>query len=110
MRSDPIQFALANTSADRRPRFVIKIEYPVASIYLTSHDDITGVPGDVIAGVVEKPSSVSQRLYPDEGRSDIGSFSFTVVDVSSAFTESLRSQLADNGYGIRGKRVLFYIG
>lgn len=110
MRADSLKFALANTSASRKPRFAIKIEYAVSSVYLTSHDDIPNVPGDVIQSVVQKPSSISQRIYPDEGRSDIGSFSFTVLDKAEALTDSLRAQLADNGAGIRGKPVKFYIG
>jgi hypothetical protein len=110
MRSDPIQFAVANTMANRKPRFVIKIEYDVGSIYLTSHNDITSVPGDVIEAVVERPSAFSQRIYPDEGRSDIGAFTFTIVDKDKQLTESLRSQLQDENAGIRGKKVEFWLG
>lgn len=110
MRSDPIQFALATQRASRQPRFVIKIEYEVSSIYLTSHSDIPNVPGDVIQGVIQRPSATSQRIYPDEGRADIGSFTFTVIDKGEAITGSLHSQLQDNGAGLRGKKVKFYLG
>jgi hypothetical protein len=110
MRSDPLQFSLANQSASRKPRFVIKIEFDVESIYCTSHDDVTGIPGVVLESVVQRPSAVSQRLYPDEGRTEIGSFTFQVVDKAAALTDELRSQLADNGQGIRGRPVEFWIG
>lgn len=110
MRSDPIQFALANTSATRKPRFVIKIEFDVESIHCTSHSGIASVPGVVLEGVVQRPSAVSQRLYPDEGRTEIGSFTFQVVDKAAGLTDELRSQLADNGQGIRRRPVEFWIG
>ncbi len=110
MRSDPILFALHTKRASRKPQFIIKIEYDVGSIYLTSHDGIPSVPGDVIYGVVQRPAAVSQRIYPDEGRSDIGSFNFTVIDKDKQLTEALRAQLADNAAGLRGNRVKFYLG
>jgi hypothetical protein len=110
MRADPIVFALQTQRANRKPQFIIKIEYDVGSIYLTSHTGIPSVPGDVIYGVVARPSSVSQRIYPDEGRSDIGSFNFTVIDKDKQLTEALRAQLQDNAAGLRGNRVKFYLG
>lgn len=110
MRNDPIQFALATTRANRSPRFVIKIEYEVSSIYLTSHSDIPNVPGDVIQAVIKNPSATSQRIYPDDGRSDIGAFTFTAIDYAKQLTASLRAQLQNNGAGLRRKKVKFYLG
>lgn len=110
MRADPIEFAAANESASREPRCVIRIEFDTASPHLTSHDDITGVPGDVMYSVVQKPSAISQRIVPDEGRSEIGSLSFTLVDKDSVFTEAMRAQLTDQSAGLRRRKVEFYIG
>lgn len=109
MRTDPAVFALQNEAQSKRPRFVIGIEYDVESIYLTSHADISGIPGVLVANVLRKPSAVSQRIVPDEGRSEIGSFSFSVVDVDSAFTEAIRAKLNDFK-GLRGKKVRFWVG
>ncbi len=109
MRVDSTQFALKNEAANREPRCVIRIEFDTASPHLTSHDDITGVPGTPIYGVVQKPSAISQRIIPDEGRSEIGSFTFTLVDKNSQFTDAMRAQLA-NRAGLRKRRAQFYVG
>lgn len=110
MRTDSIRFAAANESANRKPRCVIRIEFDVASIHLTSHAGITGIAGDVIYGVVQKPSAISQHIYPDEGRSTIGAFSFSIVDKDGAFTDAIRSQLQDQNAGLRRRKVQFYVG
>jgi hypothetical protein len=110
MRVDSIRFAHSNQAANRKPRCVIRIEFDVASIHLTSHDDITGVAGDVIYGVVQSPSAISQRIFPDEGRSTIGAFSFSIVDKAEAFTIAIRSQLFDQLAGLRRRKVQFYVG
>lgn len=109
MRSDPVLFALTNESQSKRPRFVIEIEFDIESIYMTSHDDISSVPGVVMYNVLQKPSGVSQRIVPDEGRSEIGSFSFSLVDLNSVFTDEIRDKLGD-GKGLRGKKVRFWLG
>lgn len=109
MRSDPLYFSVENESAAKRPRFVIAIEYDVESIYLSSHAGISGVPGIHIENVLRRPSATSQRIVPDEGRSEIGSLSFSLVDLNRAFTEEVREKLGD-GKGLRGKKVRFYVG
>lgn len=109
MRTDPVVFAQQNEAETKRPRFVIEIEYDVESIFMTSHADISGVPGVVMQNVLRKPSGISQRIVPDEGRSEIGSFSFSLVDLDSVFTEEIREKLGD-GKGLRGKKVRFWVG
>jgi hypothetical protein len=109
MRTDPIVFAAENESPAKRPRYVISIEYDVESIYLSSHAGISGIPGVHIENVLKRPTAISQRIVPDEGRSEIGSFNFSLVDLASAFTEEIREKLGD-GKGLRGKRVRFYVG
>src|ERR1043165_7977284 len=76
---------------------------------MTSHTDISGIPGVVMENVLQKPSAVSQRIVPDEGRSEIGSFSFSLVDLESVFTQEIREKLQD-GKGLRGKKVRFWVG
>lgn len=109
MRSDPLVFSAENESAAKRPRYVISIEYDVESIYLSSHAGISGIPGVHIENVLRRPTAISQRIVPDEGRSEIGSFNFSLVDLSRAFTEEIREKLGD-GKGLRGKKVRFYVG
>ena len=110
MRSDPIQFALANEAANREPRFVVRIEFDTASPHITSHSDITGVPGDVMHGMLQRPSAISQKIIPDEGRSEIGSFTFTLVDKDKQFTDAMRAQLTNENAGLRRRKVEFYVG
>lgn len=109
MRADSPLFAFRNESDAKEPLYVIEIEFEVESIYLTSHAGIDGIPGILIENVLQDPSAISQRIVPDEGRSEIGAMSFKLVDVGSAFTETLREHLA-NGYGLRGRTVRLYIG
>jgi hypothetical protein len=109
MRTDSIKFATADRALDRRPRFVVRIGFPTASVYCTSHDDIPSVPGIVIAGSVLSPSAVSQRLIPDEGRSEIGSFSCQIVDLQGALTDAIKAHLAD-AEGLRDREVKFFVG
>lgn len=109
MRSDPAIFHQANTALGKEPRHVINIVFDVGSIYLTSHAGIPNVPGVVIDGVIERPTVISQRIRPDDGRSEMGAASFKLVDVGSAFTTEIRAKLAA-GKGLRGKTVRFYRG
>lgn len=109
MRADSFPFSAQNAASVKSPRFVIKIEFETDSLYMTSHTDITGVPGTVIHGVLQEPSAISQKIVPDEGRSEIGSFTFSLVDKDSQFTDEIRERL-NNGHGMRGRRVKFWIG
>lgn len=109
MRTDSFPFSAQNASSVKSPRFVIKIEFETDSLYMTSHSDITGVPGTVIHGVLQEPSAISQKIVPDEGRSEIGSFTFSLVDKDSQFTDEIRERL-QNGHGMRGRPVKFWIG
>lgn len=80
--------------------------------YLTSHpqaDSAIVASAPVTYNVIEKLSGTSQQIFPDEGRATIGAISFSVVDKSSAVTSKIYAKLAD-GYGLKGKRVRFYLG
>lgn len=109
MRADTATFHSANVAPQKSPRFVVATIFDVASIYVTSHTGITTVPGVVLDGHLQEPSAISQKIVPDEGRSEIGSMSFTLVDKDSAFTDEVRSKLND-GKGLRGKEVRLYVG
>jgi len=109
MRQDTPAFALHNEAESKEPRHVISIEFDVESIYLTSHPGISGIPGVVIDNVLQSPSSISQKIVPDEGRTEIGSFSFKLIDLNSQFTQAIQARLADY-MGLRDHRVRFYVG
>ena len=109
MRYVNAKFATADQSSDKLARFVVLIEFETGSIYCTSHVGISGVPGTVLDGVLEDVDAVSQRIVPDEGRSEIGSMSFLLVDRNSAVTTEFRSKLAAKK-GLRGKTVRLYRG
>jgi hypothetical protein len=109
MRFDTATFHSANVAPQKSPRFVVAIIFDVASIYITSHTGITTVPGVVIDGALRNPSAISQRIVPDEGRTEIGAMSFDVVDLESQLTEEFRDKLA-GGAGLRGKEVRLYVG
>lgn len=109
MRTDNLQFKAANEAPSKSPQFVVAILFDVGSLYITSHTGIASVPGIVLAGALQKPSAISQRVVPDEGRSEIGTFSFAVVDIGSDFTDEVRAKLGA-GKGLRGKTVQLWCG
>ena len=109
MRDFPAAFKFRISQKTKEYRFVVGIVLDVDSIYLTSHGDIDDVPGTVINGVLAEPVIQSQRLRPDEARAEIGSATFTIIDVASQFTDEVRERLADS-VGLRGVRVRFYFG
>lgn len=109
MRDDPVEYRALATARTKEPRFVVNIEFPTGSLYVTSHPDIAGVPGTVLEACLADPTVTSQRLNPDEGRAEIGSASFRIVDRASQFTTQIRNQLA-NGNGLRRRKVRFYKG
>lgn len=109
MRQDNAAFAAANEAKTKEPKFVVAIVFDVASIYLTSHAGITSVPGTVLANMLQDTSSISQRIVPDQARSEIGSMSFKVVDVGGAFTTEVKNKLGA-GKGLKGKTVKLYVG
>jgi hypothetical protein len=109
MRADTVTFHNANVAPQKSPRFVVAIIFDVASFYITSHTGITTVPGTVFDGALKATSAFSQKIVPDEGRTEIGAMSFEVVDLSSAFTLATRSKLG-GGDGLRGKEVRLYVG
>jgi hypothetical protein len=109
MRSAPVTFTAIDESPSKAARFVVAILYEVDSIYVTSHEGIANVPGDVIEGALAEPSIVSQRLKPDEAAAEIGAASFSLVDLGMEFTARVRERLADDA-GLRGKQVRFYLG
>ncbi len=109
MKDYGVQFAQAQEAASKRPRWVVAILFETDSIYCTSHSDITGVPGTVLHGVLKQPSAISQRLILGQGRSEIGSFSFSLIDIGEGFTDEIRQRLND-AQGLRRRRVKFWIG
>jgi len=108
MRTDPAAFAAANVASIKEPRFVVRIDY-ASPVYITSHVGISGVSGTVIDGALLEPSIISQRLNPIDGRSEIGSASFSVVDLGGALTDEIRSRLGAAS-GLRDKQVAFFLG
>jgi hypothetical protein len=110
MLTFPPSYTYANSASEKSPRFVIGIIFDTASIYMTSHSGIANVPGTVISNVLKDPSAVSQKIYPLDGRSEIGSMSFDVVDIGTALTSAFYNKLINDLHGLRGKTVVFYQG
>jgi hypothetical protein len=98
------------TARFRQPRLVVGVIYPTGSMYLTSHEGIAGVPGQVVYGCLEDVSSSSQQIFPDEGRSTIGGLTFTAVDLSQDISSVIRDQLLTYEYGIRNREVRVWTG
>ncbi len=108
MRTNTDFFNEFNVAAQKELRLVIVIDFPTPLV-LTSHAGIPNIPSGQIDDVIRDVSSVSQRLVPDEGRSEIGSLSFSVIDKASAITDRFRSEQAA-GVGLKGRKVELYRG
>ena len=108
MRSNSDFFNEFNQAAQKELRLVIVIDFPTP-LYLTSHAGIPNIPAGQIDDVVQDVSSISQRLNPDQGRSEIGSLSFSLIDKASAITDRFRSEQAA-GEGLKGRKVELYRG
>jgi len=102
-------FAYANLSTEKYPRFVVGIIFETESLYFTSHSDIPNVPGVVTHRVLTVRDARSQRIVPDEGRSEIGVVNFDLLDLDGVVTGLFRAKLAA-GAGLRGKKVVLYHG
>ena len=101
-------------ASNKEPRFVIQISYSGSSaddVYVVSHAGITfsGSP-TILAARVESLSALSQQIFPDEGRSTIGSMSFDATDTTGSLTSSQRTNLLTSGRGLRFKTVKFWLG
>lgn len=110
MRQDPVEFERFNVAGSKEPRFVVKVEYTTSSPHFTSKKGIANVPGVPVQGVISKLSGVSQQLFPEDGRTTIGGFTFETSDLAGAVTDELRTQLQTNGEGIRGAKVEVFKG
>ncbi|MDP5211076.1 hypothetical protein Q5Y71_15420, partial [Microbulbifer sp. 2205BS26-8] len=108
MRNNPETFDLANQSPQRPLRLVVEIGYDLP-LYITSHRDIPGLPANAILGALKKCSATSQRLLPEQGRAEIGSIRFEVVDIAGQLSYVLRDEL-EQGSGIKGRTVRLYQG
>lgn len=104
-------FQVANSAPVRRPRIVAQIIFDLSSPTLTSHDGISSLPGTAIEGVISGASSVSQEIFPDEGRATIGSVTLRLTNRGDpAITDALRDQLLTLGQGIRDREVRIWVG
>lgn len=115
MRADSATFAAANTAVSRQPRYVVQILFSDSSPSFTSHSGIAGIPGDLYESTISRISSVSQQLYPEDGRTTIGSVTVELVETdANGITEELRSQLLTldpaDAESARGKEMRIYVG
>jgi hypothetical protein len=109
MRTHSPSFSLANSASEKSPRFVVGIIFDTDSLYFTSHADIANVPGVVTHRVLTVKDARSMKIFPDEGRSEIGIVGFDLLDLDSAVTDLFRGKLAA-GFGLRGRKVVLYQG
>jgi hypothetical protein len=115
MRSFSNAFAALLTSDKKRPRFVLQVSFSGSSaddVWIKSHSDIdlTAVTGTVLAAKTQSISVLSQQVFPDDGRSTIGNFSFDAVDVSGSLTTAQRTALVTNSHGLRYRTVKLWVG
>lgn len=110
MRKDNKLFETDNKLGSKEARYVVSIDFDGTVQYFTSHDDIANVPGTPIQSVLIGISATSQTLNPDRANATIGSMSFDILDLNEAFTDLVRTELATNDVGLRGRTCTFHIG
>jgi len=113
MRADSLALIDANAANEKEPRYLIVQSLDDADtdlLYLPSHDDVA-LPGGgtVLTGLIEGLSATSQKLNPDQGRAEIGSINYKIVDVDAQLTIYLSTKYGF-GYSIFGKRTQVYFG
>lgn len=109
MRTDNLSFALAWRKDSITAHFVFKIDFGGSDfVYLTSHT-ISGLSGpNVYTGVLtEDISGTSQKISPEKSVSTIGEITFSAMD--DGLTTLQKTKL-NAGKGLRGKKVVFYVG
>jgi len=113
MRADSVELVEANASSEKDSRFIIVQSLDNADtdlLYLPSHEDVA-LPGGgtVFAGLIEGVSATSQKLNPDQGRAEIGSINYSIVDAAAQLTNYLSAKYGF-GYSIYGKRTQVFFG
>lgn len=109
MRSDNTNFADAWGQNSIQAQFVFKIDFGGNDfIYLTSAV-INGLSGATVYSsvITDNISGTSQKISPEKSLSTIGEIRFSALD--AGLTELQKTKL-DAGKGLRGKRVVFYVG
>src|SRR5262245_54061593 len=113
MRTDTAVFQSRNTSPNKEPRFVFELAFDSANStlrYFTSHSDAATPGGATVVGpVISGIATTSQELKPDTAASTIGDITVTCVDLASAVTAALGTQLAI-GRSTRLQRARVYVG
>jgi hypothetical protein len=107
MRSGSIEWSSLANEDSRELVLVVKVHY-ATPLYITSAS-VDGLSGRVLSGLLSDVSSQSQKINPEQGRSEIGSIKFDVTDEAGVFTAELKSEL-DGGAGIKGKKVELFSG
>jgi len=114
MRTDATaNYVAANSEDVRELRMVISLNFGTPGapdlVYFTSHSDILIAGATVYPGVIEDASSITQKINPLEGRSEIGAVSFELVDQDETITTLIQNK-QNAGFGLRGKDVKVFSG
>ena len=106
----PQAYAAAALSTRRRGRRVIAIEFDSGDVaYFTSHTGIPNIPAGAYESTVKNVSGRSASLDRENGRSTIGRFSFSLIDVDQNIS-TLFAQKEAAGKGLTEKVVRLYHG
>ena len=108
MRVNTTEQDFFNTNLTKSLRLVLVIDFPTP-LYLVSHDDIPNIPVGSLPNTVKNVSSTSQRLNPDNGRSEIGSISLDLVDAAGVVSARFNTE-QDAGEGLTGREIKLYRG
>lgn len=115
MRSDAPDFDRANKAAARETRVVVQLIFSDSSPAFTSHAGISGIPGDVYEGTLIRNGSISQQVWPEEGRSTIGAATVELREqAGETITAELRDQLLttdpNDSESARDKELRIWVG
>jgi len=119
VRSDDwATFSGYSLSKSRKPNFVVQVIYTDETISFTKEPVTSNLTGTIIDGAISSISSVSQQVFPLEGRTQIGGVTIKLLDTGSpsTFTEIARAQLAQvaspysAGESLRNNKVKVFAG
>jgi len=111
-------FGTHSFNKSRHPKFVVRLLYSDETVNFTTHSGLSNLSGSTLDEVLSGVSSTSQKVYPMDGRTEIGGMTIKLLDAGSpsTFTEKVRAQLAsvdsppDAGESLRHKEVQVWMG
>jgi hypothetical protein len=113
MRQDNTTYQNLTALPNLEPRFTARISFDESDTrlyYLTSHADAEYPGGaSVCTNCIKSISGTTQKINPADANSTIGAIKMIALDKNDEISAKMKTEI-EAGYGLRGKKVVFYAG